>query len=436
MQGLAPGERGGRETAEEKTIRSLEQLVGCPLPARLWEAEVLPARVQGYTTARLDFALGQSGLRWQGRPGREVRFLFEQDLELVRPEQGSGSGGEAENAGAGPEGFRPDAAEPAGPEPASTRPTAANLFADPCARYDFATLLSRAGGDIALLEHSLWEGVWSGTLTNSTWSALRRGLETKFNVGEVIERQQRSLAYAPRRDSLRLSAWREAQAYPGTWMLIPPPAAASAEDLVEREEVRKDRVRLLLDRYGILFRELLGREAPPFRWPDLFRTLRLMELSGEVLSGYFFIGLPGPQFMSQTAFRAFLNKEPEDRVFWMSAVDPASACGLPLEGLRGDLPKRVEGTHLVYRGQRLVLVSQRNGRSLDFRTPPDDERLPEYLGVFRHLLGRDYAPLRRVVIETINGAPAPVSRYLPAFQRLFDAAVDIKRVSLFRRVER
>jgi ATP-dependent Lhr-like helicase len=312
----------------------------------------------------------------------------------------------------------------------------ASLFSDPAARYDFATLLQRSGGNVAALEEKLWDGVWEGELTNSTWSALRRGLLTKFRVGEVIERQRTSLEYAPRRESLRLSAWRESQAYPGSWSLLPQPPPASADDPIEREEVRKDRVRLLLERYGIVFRELLAREAPPFRWRDVFRTLRLMELSGEVLSGYFFNGLPGPQFMSPAAFRIFLKETPGEPVFWLSAVDPASACGLPLEGLRGALPKRVEGTHLVYRGERLVLVSRRNGRSLGFGTPADDERLPEYLAVFRHLLGREYAPLRRVVIETINGQPAPASPYLPAFEGLFEAVVDIKRVSLFRRLER
>lgn len=428
VQGLAPESRNGRGSAEEKTFRAIEQLVGYPLPAHLWEAEVLPARVFGYASAQLDFALGQSDLRWQGRPGRDVRFFFERDSDLVQPEDKPASA-----ADGGPERAEYEAS---GSEPVRPDAVLALLFSDPQARYDFATLLARSGGNIAALEENLWEGVWSGALTNSTWSALRRGLQTKFRVGEVIERQKRSLEYAPRRESLRLSAWRESQAYPGNWFLLPPFPPAAAGDLVEREEVRKDRVRLLLDRYGVLFRELLAREVPPFRWPDVFRTLRLMELSGEVLAGCFFKGIPGPQFMSQSAFRLFLKGIPGEAVFWLSAVDPASACGLPLEGLRGALPKRAEGTHLVYRGARLVLVSQRNGRSLQFNVPPDDDGLPEYLGVFRHLLGRAYAPLRRVVIERINGEPAPASPYLAALKKAFDAVVDIKRVSLFRRFER
>jgi ATP-dependent Lhr-like helicase len=417
VQGLTPGSRGAAETAEERTFRAVEQLIGYALPAHLWEADILPARIPGYGTAQLDFALGQSDLRWQANARRDVRFLFESDLDLVRPENGAGN-----------------ETEP-GANLASAAPAAA-LFSDPHARYDFGTLLERAGGDIGSLEQKLWEGVWSGGLTNNTWSALRRGLQTKFHVGEAIARQKRSLEYVPRRESLRLSGWREAQAYPGSWLLLPQPAPAAAEDLIESEELRKDRVRLLLGRYGILFREILAREESPFRWPDVFRTLRLMELSGEALSGYFFKGIPGPQFMSQAAFRIFLKGLPGDEVFWLSAVDPASACGLPLEGLHGSLPKRVEGTHLVFRGPRLVLVSQRNGRNLNFLVPPDDVRMPDYLGVYRHLLTREYAPLRRLIIETINGEPAPESPYLPALKPLFDIVVDVKSVSLFRRVER
>jgi len=418
VQGLVPAPRAAAETEEEKTFRAVEQLVGYVLPAHLWEAEILPARVPGYTVARLDFALGQSDLRWQGSAGREVRFLFEGEADLLREDGG---------------GAVPAAS---GPEPARRGPASPGLFVDPKARYDFGALLVRTGGDVASLEERLWDGAWAGEITNDTWSAVRRGLETKFRVGEVIERQRRSLAYAPRRQSLRLAAWREAKAYPGTWFLLPRPPGPDEGELIEREEMRKDRVRLLLERYGLLFRELLAREKAPFRWPDLFRTLRLMELSGEVLAGYFFQGVPGPQFMSHAAFRAFLQDPPQDAVYWLSAVDPASACGLPLEGLRGVLPKRVEGTHLVYRGPRLVLVSQRNGKALTIAAPPDDPALPSCLELFRHLLTREYAPLRRIVIETINDEPARTSPFLPAFRELFEVVVDMKRVSLFRRLER
>ena len=79
------------------------------------------------------------------------------------------------------------------------------------------------------------------------------------------------------------------------------------KDSIDDAELVKDRVRQLFRRYGILFRELLANELPLLQWAKIFKALRLMELSGEILSGYFFEGIPGVQFISHEAFR-FLNE--------------------------------------------------------------------------------------------------------------------------------
>jgi ATP-dependent Lhr-like helicase len=160
-----------------------------------------------------------------------------------------------------------------------------------------------------------------------------------------------------------------------------------------------------------------------------------MELSGEVLAGYFFHGIPGPQFMSHRAFRVLQKKPPDGAVFWINATDPASLCGIRLDALRGTLPKRVDSTHLVYRGNTLVLVSRRNGSSLTFRVPPDDPHLPEYFCSLRHLLTRKAQPLRRIIIETINGEKAVESPYVDALRTGFDLMIDFKNVVLCRKVE-
>ena len=60
----------------------------------------------------------------------------------------------------------------------------------------------------------------------------------------------------------------------------------------------RDRIRQVLQRYGVVFRELLEAELPRLRWSRLFRSLRLMEFSGEVVAGRFFDGIPGLQFAS------------------------------------------------------------------------------------------------------------------------------------------
>ena len=74
------------------------------------------------------------------------------------------------------------------------------------------------------------------------------------------------------------------------------------------------------------------------------KNLRLMELSGELLAGYFFTGIEGPQFISPEAFRLLQKGLDEDAVYWLNASDPVSLCGIGPEPLRAGLPARVPST--------------------------------------------------------------------------------------------
>jgi ATP-dependent Lhr-like helicase len=229
----------------------------------------------------------------------------------------------------------------------------------------------------------------------------------------------------------RFSEWKSALPSSGYWHIIPP--SESETDLLETEELKKERVRLLLDRYGILFRELLLKELPALRWASLFRSLRLMEFSGEVLTGCFFNGIPGLQFISHQAFQRLRQNLAEESTYWINATDPASLCGIQLEEVRGTLPKRVAGTHLVYRGNRIVVVSKRNGRSMSFNVPPDDPQINEYLGFLSHLLARQFKPLRQITIETINEVNAANSEYVDSLSLRFEVIIDYKNVILYRK---
>ena len=400
----------------EALRRRLEPLLGCDAPAGLWETEILPARMRGYQTPLLDGVLQESGLRWVGCGRERLTFCFEHDLDLL----------------AGP---TADDEEPDG-----SGNGAASLFPDPHGRYDFSTLQELAGLDAPALAAALWDGAWSGRVGNDSFAAVRRGLDTGFRPPEAPAAEGLPPGgglRGPRPRGGRLSRraagrWRGTTVYPGSWQLLPRPEAAA--DPLEEEERNKDRVRLLLDRYGVLFRELLQRERPALRWKGLFRALRLMELSGEILAGHFFEGVPGPQFASHRAFRLLSRDLPREAVFWLSAADPASACGLGLEGLRASLPRRVAGTHLVYHGPRLVLESHRNGRRLVFHVAPDDPRLPEYLAPLDHLLTRARQPVRQLEIETVDGAPAASSPFADILGAHFDLRRDHHSLILLRNV--
>ena len=380
-------------TGRDLLCRRLEQLAAYPAPAPAWEAEILPARIKPYEPEWLDSLMQGSDLAWLGLDRRRICFYFKDDLDLVLQE-GSPS----------------------------------TLFPDPRAKYDFSTLLQVSGLRPSELADQLWDGVWQGRIANDTFSALRRGIETNFKVAPAAG------ARSPRRRGLRsgFGRWRTSVPFAGNWQSIIPPA--SGEDPVEKEERNKDRAQLLLDRYGILFKELLLDESPAFQWPALFRALRLMELSGEVLTGYFFRGIPGRQFISHEAFRMLQSMPGEDRVYWISATDPASLCGTPLGSLKGMLPRRTAGTHLVYRGSTLVLVSHQRGGSLEFHLPPDDPDLPTCFEFLDVMMTRKFQPLRRIVVESINGEPAGRSPYLAALRSRFEVSAAFRKVTLYPRV--
>jgi ATP-dependent Lhr-like helicase len=209
--------------------------------------------------------------------------------------------------------------------------------------------------------------------------------------------------------------WKVSRPLEGNWQRIDTEETGQ-QDVIARDELVKDRVRQLLRRYGVLFRELLSNELPLLHWREVFRTLRLMELSGEVLSGWFFRDVRGLQFISPEAFRLLKGPLPADAVYWLSAMDPASLCGLTLEPLRQQLPPRIASTHLVYHGSRLVLVSKRLGKALDIRVPADDPLLHEYFVFFKDLLGREFRPLTKISVEEINGGPALGSAYAGALR--------------------
>jgi len=96
--------------------------------------------------------------------------------------------------------------------------------------------------------------------------------------------------------------------------------------------------RQLLRRYGVVFRDLLGRESLPLAWRDLLVQYRRMELQGEIRGGRFVSGFVGEQFALPEAVESLralrksgfgLSQEVK-----LSAVDPLNLAGIILPGPR------------------------------------------------------------------------------------------------------
>jgi ATP-dependent helicase Lhr and Lhr-like helicase len=354
--------------------KRLEQLLGTPLNAGLWEEEVLPARLSPYFNALLDSLMQGSDLLWFGCGQRRLSFAFPEDLDLFME----------------PEDLSLEDAQ-----------LTARLIPDPKGHYSFATICLSSGLPPATVTADLWKLAWKGKLGNDSFVSVRKGILNRF------------LQHEPEhsRDLRRMagSRWSRGLQSSGNWYILP--RSQPSADVLEKEERNKDKVRVILERYGILFRELLMRELPAMQWGKLFRTLRIMEMSGEILAGNFFTGISGLQFISHEAYRMLEKGLPEDSVYWVNAADPASLCGSGLEEIRHQLPPRLPSTHLVYHGSRIVVVSKRFGKELEIKVEPDHPLLQEYLAFFKVLLTREFNPLKRISVEKINDKPAATSGY-------------------------
>ena len=390
-------------SVEDLTDR-LQPLLGYPIVAKLWETEILPARSANFDSQWMDRILNESGMIWKGDSRGRLAFCHPQDLDLLEKIE------EEEK--------RPTITD-------QIQQKILHLFPNRRGRYTLGDLMEDTPSTGQPVRELLWEAFWRGVVTNDSMRAIRQELWQKRKkpdppIHRIQNARKRRLIQQGRRG------------FSGTWRIIPPPAAP--EGLMEAEELAKERVRLLMDRYGILFRQLLARELPALQWAAIFRSLRLMELSGEVVTGYFFYGIPGLQFVSKRMLRLLQEKQADDSIYWINAQDPASICGLNIDAVKKKLPRRLPGTHLVYLGNQLVLVSQQSAKKLSIYFPVDHPQLPDCLCVFDHLLGRRIDPRPSLTVETINEENAVESEYLEIFKPRFDIVFEQTSVVLYRSI--
>jgi ATP-dependent Lhr-like helicase len=374
-QGIIP-----RGESMDGLQQRLEQLFGWPAPVGAWEEYILPARMQAYRSEWLDTLMNTTDLIWFGCGQKRISLAFRQDLEVFRPAASTEHDGEL-----------------------------GRLIPDRRGRYSFLEITEFSRMDTVRATELLWKEAWKGNVTSDSFRTIRKGAITRFSAQTFSDETR----LASRRSGF--NRWKVSRPLEGHWLRIDTPP--KERDILEEEELVKDRIRLLFKRYGVLFRDLLINELPPLQWRFIFRSLRLMELSGEVLSGYFFEGISGLQFISHEAFRMLQDPLPQDAVFWINAADPASLCGIaPGSGQQG-LPPRIPSTHLVYHGSGLVMVSKRLGKSLVFLAGPEDTHLADYFSLFKDLLGREFNQMQKISVETVNNKPALRSPYAEALKQ-------------------
>jgi ATP-dependent Lhr-like helicase len=94
---------------------------------------------------------------------------------------------------------------------------------------------------------------------------------------------------------------------------------------------------MMLKRYGVVFRDLLLREANLPKWRELQIAFRRLEARGEIRGGRFVDGFIGEQFALPVAvesLRATRKMTPSGEVVTISAADPLNLVGVIVPGER------------------------------------------------------------------------------------------------------
>jgi ATP-dependent Lhr-like helicase len=387
-QGMHPETRRG---GSEALADVLARLQGLPLDAELWEQTVLPARVPEYQPRWLDeWIAGGEGL-WvsQGSPSEDgetgrIAFFGREMLRQLPP--------------------------PAASEVPALGPEADRVLDH--LRGRGASFLTDLAADL---------GISPGSARGALGVLMRRSLVTNDHYSAIryppSAIPQPAVAIRHPLTAIRLSGKRRAdsgQRMEGRWSVVPwgrpePEAHAVAQ------------AALLLERYGIVARELALLDPWLLPWRVLYEVLSRMELAGEVRRGYFVEGLSGAQFALPEAARQLLELHLPSTAtapaVLLHSMDPANLYG---SGAPFDIPLldggsrpllRRSGNWLVVRAGRPVLLIEQQGKRLTALASASREDVSAAVARLPGILDNRRGPSARhkLTVEEWNGRPVTSS---------------------------
>ncbi|MGH7889635.1 MAG: Lhr family helicase, partial [Thermodesulfobacteriota bacterium] len=322
----------------------LDKLEGFEAPAASWEGDLLPSRMKNYDHQWLDM-LCLSGITVWGR--------FRQK----------------NNESNGKKGSNPIKATPitlvsrtildiwkrlrqpfngALEYLSSPAKRAFELLTDRGACF-FEDIVGKTGLLRVQAEEAMAELVAQGLVTSDSFTGLRALLvHSKYRT--VRGRQKRSNV------SFKIDG-------AGRWSLLHTNVQSEDDKRIDKESLATI-ARVLLRRYGVVFRKLMDREnsAPP--WRELVRVLRTLEARGEIRGGRFVEGVWGEQFALPEvigSLRSIRRTTKDGRLISISATDPLNLTGIITPG------KRVSSffnNRIVYKDGLPVAVKE--GREVKF----------------------------------------------------------------------
>jgi len=330
---------GSRLHGEAGLLDIIAQLAGFEAAASAWEPHLLRTRLAKYEPDLLDRLCLSGAVSW-GRLSPHPRLAHGGDLErrrIIPTSVAPISFFPREESEWLRDVFHDDAASK-GPDPFALLSSVAQdlrrTLHERGASF-FADLMRMTNHLPAEVEEGLWELVAAGLVTADGFDNLRALMDPRRRRAEGRERSRRPRHSAGRWALLRQAAGhqRSVVSSESTTLVtsrLTPHASHSIEPVA----------RQLLRRYGVVFRDLLGREALALSWRDLLMQYRRMELQGEIRGGRFVNGFTGEQFALPEAVESLraVRKRNESGAathdIKLSASDPLNLAGVILPGPR------------------------------------------------------------------------------------------------------
>jgi ATP-dependent Lhr-like helicase len=255
------------------------QLEGFELAAAAWEYDVLPARVSDYDASHIDQLCLSGRVAW-GRLTPGSKAPLRSSPIAVMPREHLGRWG----------------VDKAPVVDLSSEAKAVAEALEKRGASFFHELVTATGHLPTYVERALAELAGAGIATADSFAGLRALLAPQEKRKALVETA-------------------------GRWSLLKTEANDNVEAIA----------RILLKRYGVVFRVLLQRESHLPPWRELVRVYRRLEARGEIRGGRFVTGFGGEQFAAPDAvgrLRAVRKSENTGELAILSAADPLNLVGI------------------------------------------------------------------------------------------------------------
>jgi ATP-dependent Lhr-like helicase len=297
----------------------ISQLDGLEVPARTWERDVLPARLERYESSLLDTLCLTGEVGWARLSTGPTQVVGATPIALfLRAHAHQWYALRADDAGGRTR--RNDMSEMANRLLDHLNSRGASFAQEMRAACNVSDADCRA---------ALGELVAEGLIASDGFGGLRAisasSSDRRFNVDAA-----------------------------GRWSVLP----LTARPDTSREESVKALAWTLLSRYGVVFRRLLTREVTGVAWRELVRVYRTLEARGDIRGGRFVSGMSGEQYALPDAvdrLRELRRSGPDEALVAISGADPLNLTGIVT---LGDRVRAAASSRIVYRNGIPVMAME------------------------------------------------------------------------------